>query len=279
MIALERRRATIPARYKAEGLKKALSMLMGAYYDNAGAVPFNQQKNLQIWTDAKANLKLESHDKCAYCEAPTSVVTYGDVEHFRPKSSYWWLAFCYDNYAFACQICNQGYKGDTFNTRGPKLTPPAKMPASRPADPVLAKLAGGLCPDPAASNPTALKAMWKPEKAELPHPYLDLPETLMAWKADDINQEVVLIARPGSSASRITVKACEKVLGLNREELRRLRYPQYDRISAYALALQEARSEEVRQRAISRLLAAAKDDQPFAGMTRYFLRAWGILGA
>ena len=47
MIALERRRATIPARYKAEGLKKALSMLMGAYYDNAGAVPFNQQKNLQ----------------------------------------------------------------------------------------------------------------------------------------------------------------------------------------------------------------------------------------
>lgn len=88
-----------------------------------------------------------------------------------------------------------------------------------------------------------------------------------------------MIALPGNSASRITVKACEKVLGLNREELRRLRHPQYDRISAYALALQEARSEEVRQRAISRLQAAANDDQPFAGMTRYFLRAWGIVAA
>lgn len=277
MIALERLTPGVPARYCGDGLKKSLATLLTAFYDNAGAVPFNSQKNLQIWSGAKDNLKLESHNKCAYCEAPTSAVAFGDVEHFRPKNGYWWLAYCYDNYAYACQICNEGFKGDTFGIRGPKLAPPGPLPAARPATAKLAQLAGQLCPDPATSNKTSLRALWKGEKAELLHPYLDAPETLLAWKVDEINQEVSLVSVPGSSASKTTVKACEKVLGLNREDLRRLRYPQYDRISAYALALQESRTEEVRLRAKARLQAAARDDQPFAAMTRYFLRDWGIL--
>lgn len=277
MIALGRLTASVPARFRGDGLKKSLTLLLTAYYDHAGAVPFNSQKSLQIWGDAKDNLKLESHNKCAYCEAPTSAVAFGDVEHFRPKNGYWWLAYCYDNYAYACQICNEGFKGDTFNIRGPKLTPPGPLPATRPAKAKLAPLAAQLCPDPATSGKTALRALWGGEKAELPHPYLDLPETLLAWKADEVNQEVSLVSVPGSSTSKITVQACEKVLGLNREDLRRLRYPQYDRISAYALALQESGTEAVRQRAKANLLAAARDDQPFAAMTRYFLRAWGVL--
>jgi hypothetical protein len=277
VITLERRSAGVPAKYRGDGLKKALTTLLTAFYDNAGTVPFNTQKSLQIWTDAKDNLKLESHNKCAYCEAPTSAVAFGDVEHFRPKNGYWWLAYCYDNYAFACQICNEGYKSDTFNIRGPKLVPPGPLPAARPAKAKLALLAAQLCPDPATSKKAELRTLWKSEKAELMHPYLDAPETLMAWQVDEINQEVKLVSVPGSAASKITVNACEKVLGLNREELRRMRYPQYDRISAYALALQESPNESVRQRAKARLLAAALDDQPFAAMTRYFLRNWGVL--
>ena len=62
------------------------------------------------WKKAKAQLLKETNNKCAYCEAPTKVVAYGDVEHYRPKSMYWWLAYCYENYLPSCQLCNQKYK-------------------------------------------------------------------------------------------------------------------------------------------------------------------------
>ena len=277
MIALTRLPAGIPAKYRGAGLKKSMATLLDAFYANAGAVPFNQQKNLQIWTDSKSNLKLESHDKCAYCEAPTAAVTFGDVEHFRPKSSYWWLAFCYDNYAYACQLCNQAFKGDQFEVRGPRLAPPVALPAARPPKAALDQLAAQLCPDPATSAKTTLQALWKAEKATLPHPYLELPESMLAWKVDEINQEVAVVPVPGNNASKIAVKACEKMLGLNREELKRMRFPQYDRVFSLALVVQEARTEAVRQQARARLVIAARDDQPFAGMTRYFLRQWGVL--
>ncbi len=277
MIALTRNRDGIPAKYRGDGLKKAMTVLLDAFYANAGVVPFNQQKNLQIWTGAKPNLKLESHDKCAYCEAPTSAVTFGDVEHFRPKSNYWWLAYSYDNYAYSCQICNQAFKGDKFDIKAAKLNAPVPLPAKRPAKAALEQLAAQLCPDPAISSQASLRALWKIEKAALPHPYLELPEALMAWKVDEINQEVTLVPVPGSRASKVAVAACEKLLGLNREELRRLRFPQYDRVFSHALVVQEGRTEAVRQMAKTRLANAARDDQPFAGMTRYFLRQWGVL--
>lgn len=251
--------------------------LLEAFYANAGVVPFNQQKNLQIWTEAKTNLKLESHNKCAYCEATTAAVTFGDVEHFRPKGTYWWLAFCYDNYAYACQMCNQAFKGDKFEIRGAKISTPVPLPAARPVKAVRDQLAAQLCPDPATSTKTSLRTLWKGEKASLPHPYLEQPESLLAWRVDEINQEVAVVPVPGSNASIVAVKACEKMLGLNREELKRMRFPQYDRVFSLALVVQEARTEAVRQQARTRLALAARDDQPFAGMTRYFLRQWGVL--
>src|SRR5437762_10845774 len=67
-----------------------------------------------FWKQAKAQLLIETNNKCAYCETPTRVVAYGDVEHFRPKSIYWWLAYSYENYLAACGACNQEYKKDHF---------------------------------------------------------------------------------------------------------------------------------------------------------------------
>ena len=49
------------------------------------------------------------------------MVAYGDVEHFRPKSKYWWLAYCYENYLYSCQMCNQRYKKAEFPIFGPEL--------------------------------------------------------------------------------------------------------------------------------------------------------------
>ena len=56
------------------------------------------------WNEAKKQLLAETRDKCAYCEPPISVVAFGDIEHYRPKSIYWWLAYCYDN--FSCSMSN-----------------------------------------------------------------------------------------------------------------------------------------------------------------------------
>jgi len=57
--------------------------------------------------DVKAALKLETSEKCAYCEAKVTVVAHGDIEHVSPKSLDRTLTFAWENLTFACQICNQ----------------------------------------------------------------------------------------------------------------------------------------------------------------------------
>ena len=51
---------------------------------------------------------------CAYCDRNLPGTDRGDVEHFRPKSIYWWLAYSFDNYLLACTACNSSYKGNKF---------------------------------------------------------------------------------------------------------------------------------------------------------------------
>ncbi len=60
------------------------------------------------------------YGKCAFCEyAPSE----SHVEHFRPKDSYWWLAYSWDNLIFACPKCNKA-KNNTFGIKGAKATCP-----------------------------------------------------------------------------------------------------------------------------------------------------------
>src|SRR5688572_31183116 len=111
MTNLERIRTTavIPAAFPGPGrIAKSLALIEARAA--AGTIEFKST----VWKAAKPQLKLETGGKCAYCESPTDTVAHGDVEHFRPKSKYWWLAYCYDNYVYACQICNQVHKGDEF---------------------------------------------------------------------------------------------------------------------------------------------------------------------
>src|SRR5262249_20038659 len=149
------------------------------------------------WKNAKNQLEHESGGKCAYCEADTSVVAHGDVEHFRPKSTYWWLAYCYDNYLFSCQICNQTHKGDRFPIYGTRLESP--LPSSLRFDVTkedLRAIAAMLAPDPlddSAGIPMAtfVQAITK-EEAGLPDPYLVDPEPLFSWIADSVLKEVAI---------------------------------------------------------------------------------------
>lgn len=55
------------------------------------------------------------HGKCAYCESKITVVTYGAIEHFRPKSEYPDLTFEWSNLLLSCDVCNDGsHKGTNF---------------------------------------------------------------------------------------------------------------------------------------------------------------------
>lgn len=51
------------------------------------------------------------------------MVAYGDGEHYRPKSTYWWLAYNYDNYLASCTLCNQRFKEAKFPIRGRHALP------------------------------------------------------------------------------------------------------------------------------------------------------------
>ncbi|MDO7845883.1 hypothetical protein Q5H92_05910 [Hymenobacter sp. M29] len=115
-----------------------------------------------IYNDArvKERLRADQHDKCCYCESYFSSTSYGDVEHFRPKGGYqqdaadalhkpgyYWLAYDWSNLYFACQLCNQRFKGNYF-----PLTDPAGRACSH-TDSLATE--APLLPDPATEDPTA----------------------------------------------------------------------------------------------------------------------------
>ncbi|MBM3497381.1 MAG: HNH endonuclease [Armatimonadetes bacterium] len=54
------------------------------------------------------------HGKCAYCESQTDGVTWGHIEHYRPRSRFPELTFDWGNLLWACPRCNSECKGDQF---------------------------------------------------------------------------------------------------------------------------------------------------------------------
>ena len=222
------------------------------------------------WKPSKNQLKIETNDKCAYCEAPTSLVAYGDVEHYRPKSIYWWLAYNYDNYLVSCQLCNQKFKKAKFPVRNNRLRAPRV--AKNSTDAHLDNLAGTLGPDPL--NGAALQAFRQLHEAERPlllNPYIDRPEDFYTWRADDTLQEVELVLLPTNPSSTDFVQAARDDYGLNRQELRNERFKVYVAFRTFKQILNDpgisAATRQMVQEQIERMKA---DNAPFAGMIRFF---------
>ena len=135
-----------------------------AAYPAACRVPNNKVLATRdgIYNDARVRerLRADQHDKCCYCESYFSSTGYGDVEHFRPKGGYqqeaaddlhkpgyYWLAYEWSNLYFACQLCNQRYKGNLFPLADPARRAVAHTNALATEQPLL--------PDPATENPAA----------------------------------------------------------------------------------------------------------------------------
>jgi uncharacterized protein (TIGR02646 family) len=227
------------------------------------------------WQSAKAQLKAESGGKCAYCEADTQTVAYGDVEHFRPKSRYWWLAYCYDNYLYVCQICNSHFKRDHFPISGVPMPEPAVGTDTTDED--IDQMAGKLAPDPLHDTQgMPMETFQEQSLIEDPHlinPYVVDPKTLLKWHSDPELREVTVVARDDSPEAQRAVRAAETYYGLNREELRRKRGWVLRKLSLFKDVLEaDAVDEELRSEILSVILEMMSHTAPFAGMVRYFVR-------
>lgn len=275
MIRLERVRtqSAIPAAFRGEKrILKALSLLVAAGAD--------REFDSRHWKGAKKQLKKETAGKCAYCEAPTDVVAHGDVEHFRPKSVYWWLAYCYDNYLYSCQICNQTFKSDHFPLREGGTTIPEPTPPAGADDAQKREFARRFAPDPLDETEgqpwTEFTALCAGEGCLLLNPYSDDPESHFAWEADEVLREVAL--RPAKPEVEPFLQAAVQFYGLNRPELLAERWKTYRTLAilrkAYAaVELDEALRGEI-EAELRRMMAA---EERFAGMCRYFVRrVWAL---
>jgi len=67
--------------------------------------------------DIRIALKGIYKNKCAFCEQK---IEQYNVEHYRPKKTYYWLAFSWDNLIMACPTCNQS-KGTNFELVGDQV--------------------------------------------------------------------------------------------------------------------------------------------------------------
>jgi uncharacterized protein (TIGR02646 family) len=80
----------------------------------------------------KAALKKMFFNKCAYCESHITHVSFGDIEHYRPKLRFPNKCFDWDNFLLGCGICNSmKYKGDNFpetHEGGPFVNPVTENP-------------------------------------------------------------------------------------------------------------------------------------------------------
>lgn len=229
--------------------------------------------NSSFWKEAKVQLLIESNNKCAYCETPTRVVAYGDVEHFRPKSVYWWLAYSYENYLPSCGACNQEYKKDLFELDDKTKQLQGLQISTAMNDSVLESFAGTLTVDTVDDNQGKklkdfLKEI-KKEKALLVNPYFDDPSIYFAYKPILENKEVVIVATKPKYEK--IIKACEDLFGLNRTELLDLRFQQYCLYMTLRHTLaDDAISANTRIMSQNRLVEMTADKSAYAGMIRYF---------
>ena len=273
-IKRSRDRADLHPGFTGEGLLERIGLLAAAKIE-AGENPIEWVGKIGDWKVMKPSLQRDSFDKCAYCESATAIVAYGDVEHFRPKSIYWWLALCVDNYVYACQLCNQKFKSDKFPIQGKKLTAP-RLPAELPTDALtLNRLLRRISPDPISVVEAKLGAKWIKEGADIPHPYLENPESFFAWAVVETNKEVYLVAADESSRAVRAVKAAEECLGLNREQLRRTRYQIFASLRIAVMAAKVGPAS-LRSESLSAIKGMCHNSSQYAGMCRFFAREAGI---
>lgn len=131
------RPSAIPAVLQSKG--KAATLALCAAHDSnptayaGGQMLFAFDSDIYGADQVKSALRLAQHEKCCFCESKVSHISYGDVEHYRPKAAfrqkrvgklqrpgYYWLAYEWTNLFFCCQLCNQRFKENLFPLANPR---------------------------------------------------------------------------------------------------------------------------------------------------------------
>ena len=98
-----------------------------AAYDS-GQREFKFREGIYRARSVKDALLRAQYGKCCYCESEVRSISYGDVEHYRPKGAvkqaenhpgYYWLAYDWNNLLFSCEVCNRSHKGTLFPLKNP----------------------------------------------------------------------------------------------------------------------------------------------------------------
>ena len=274
MIKLERARAAgniipafrgaTPRRRLAETMRKVREQI--AQGATLATVKLNFESK---WADTKEQLLKESSNKCAYCETSMLAVAFGDVEHYRPKSRYWWLAYVYDNYLASCAICNQRFKSDQFEFAGPAMPPPPVTAGM--SDEQIDAVAQTAIPDPMDPAAVAIyEQAHRNERPFIPNPYIDDPETYFSWQIFEGIREVEVVARPGIANAAAVLDACERIYGINRPDLKRRRFEHYEFYKNFALALNDLPADAPSRPSIERLVTSmAEPNSQYAAMIRF----------
>ena len=72
-------------------------------------------KNHNVWAVELKNIFWQKQGmRCAICEKELNEVNSYDVEHYIPKTEFWWFAYHTINYYVACGTCNRIEKKDNF---------------------------------------------------------------------------------------------------------------------------------------------------------------------
>lgn len=185
------------------------------------------------------------HAKCAFCEAKITHISYGDVEHFRPKAGYrqhpgdplgrpgyYWLAYEWSNLYLSCQLCNQRFKKNTF---------PLEDAAQRCRNHL-----GDLgAEQPLYVDPGAMD-----------------PEQHIEFAAEQP------VARNGSLRGAETIQG----LGLLREALRERRFDRYRMLAALKDVVALLPDDSLGQQASVILTDAVQDSAEYASMARCLMR-------
>ena len=108
MIKVDKIFADIPIILKSQNRKDAFTK-------NISSSRYADEKNLYKVASVQKKLIEIYHLKCAYCEqklldAPKH------IEHYRPKNTYYWLAYSWDNLLLSCGSCNSS-KGTKFQIK------------------------------------------------------------------------------------------------------------------------------------------------------------------
>lgn len=275
MIQLSRQRTTdIPARYRGAGRVGNEVALLEARRDflRAGGRSFGYLES-SMWKPAKSRLDIEAAGKCGYCEAEARVVAHCDVEHIRPKSEYWWLGLCFDNYVLSCQICNQTHKGDKYPAMRPMAHPRVTATSSAAA---LGRIADTIAPDPlnddAGLKLADFRRAWMGENPGLINPYEEDPEPFFAWIPRATVREVAVAPRAPRGRAKERAEETIEILGLNRPELLQARWKRFRLVNGLCMNLIAGLPTPDKEDTEDLLREVMAGDSPYAAMSRYVIR-------